>query len=177
MNYLQHKKRRTKQTAKYDWARFVLQICQLKRKICSGTYDMNISKLGLGVLIHNVRKLSFIEKKTVDCFTLLEKLFFFFFMIYNHVVFDEFFHFTTICSYISCFFTFHLSIIWSYSKIIHLIFIRYLCSPYKQRSSYWNITWLDIYLTILFLLTIFCTYHTIFLLTYLTILLLFTTVI
>ena len=40
---------------------------------------MNISELGLGVLIHNVRKLSFIEKKTVDCFTLLEKLFFFFF--------------------------------------------------------------------------------------------------
>ena len=175
MNYLQHKKRRTKQTAKYDWARFVLQICQLKRKICSGTYDMNISKLGLGVLIHNVRKLSFIEKKNSRLFYVTWKAFFF--MIYNHVVFDEFFHFTTICSYISCFFTFHLSIIWSYSKIIHLIFIRYLCSPYKQRSSYWNITWLDIYLTILFLLTIFCTYHTIFLLTYLTILLLFTTVI
>ena len=52
-----------------------------------------------------------------------------------------------------------------------------MCFLHKEKSCYWNITWLDIYLTILFSLTIFFTCHTIFLLTYLTILLLFTTLI
>ena len=107
--------------------------------------SMWISQLGIGVLVYSPKKLSFIEKNNglfyVAWSFCFKKILF---TLYRHVVFDWFFHFITICSYISCFFIYHLSIIGFYSKIIHLTFIKQLYSPQKERSSYWNITWLDI---------------------------------
>ena len=74
-------------------------------------------------LIHSVKKAIIHRRKTVDCLTLLEaflKKQKTLFTLYTQLIIDYFFNFITICFYISCFFIYHLSSIWSYSKIIHL---------------------------------------------------------
>lgn len=43
------KKKKTKQTSKHDWTRFALRLCQLKLKICSSNYGVNISSLILNL--------------------------------------------------------------------------------------------------------------------------------
>ena len=69
----------------------------------------------------------------MDCFTLLEVVFFNkLFILYRSVAFDWFSHFITICSYILSFFIYHLLIIWSYSKIIRLVFMKCCIRPVKK---------------------------------------------
>ena len=51
-NYLKQEPENVpEETTEHDLTRFVLQIYQLKWKICSGCYDMNISLLLLWVLL------------------------------------------------------------------------------------------------------------------------------
>ena len=69
---------------------------------------------------------SYSLKKTLNCFTLLEKVFFqkdAFMILYIHVVFDLFFHFIMICSYFSCFFIYHLSTIFAVARSTNAFFI------------------------------------------------------
>ena len=70
-----------------------------------------------------------IQRKKVNCVTLLEKAFFVskrrFYGIVHHVVFHYFFHLITICVFFPCFFIYHLSIIFAISCSLHAVLSQY----------------------------------------------------
>ena len=70
-----------------------------------------------------------IQRKKVNCVTLLEKAFFVskrrFYGIVHHVVFDYFFHLITICVFFPRFFIYHLSIIFAISRSLRAVLSQY----------------------------------------------------